>query len=139
MTGALDISLTIDQVRQVSPAALAYVGDGIYELWVRLHFLMPKKQMGAYHQAVVECVRAENQAHLLALLSPLLTEEELSIVKRGRNSAVRVPKRLSHSVYQQATGFEALIGYLYLTDSERLAEVFNQLASLLMNSTNSSS
>lgn len=123
--------LTIDQVRQLSPTALAYVGDAVYELWVRLYLLTPPKQMQGYHQRVVERVRAESQASQLDKLTPILTDDELDIVRRGRNAATRSPKRLKHSVYQRATGFEALIGYLYLCDTTRLAEVFDHLKGLL--------
>jgi ribonuclease-3 family protein len=119
--------LTLDQSRQLSPAALAYVGDAVYELWVRLNFLIPRKQMQEYHQCVVAQVRAENQAALLEAIAPILTEAELTIVRRGRNSVTKSPKRLEHRIYRQATAFEALVGYLYLTDTERLMEIFDYM------------
>jgi ribonuclease-3 family protein len=119
--------LTEAQIQQLSPAALAYIGDGFYELHVRMQYLMPPKQSRLYHQQVVSQVRAERQAHYLQILDPLLTEEEQRIVKRGRNATKLKPKRLSPSVYQQATGFEALLGYLYLTNLDRLAELLQQL------------
>lgn len=131
MNLASGMSLTSVQARQLSPTSLAYVGDAVYELWVRLHFLMPKKQMNAYHHCVVECVRAEYQAHLLSMLASQLTEVEMDVVRWGRNSVTNVPKRLDHATYRYATGFEALIGYLYLTNAERLAEIFNHLTVLL--------
>lgn len=80
--------------------------------------------MQAYHQCVVDQVRAERQAAWLEAIAPILTELELTIVRRGRNSVTKVPKRLEHGIYRHATGFEALIGYLYLTDRERLTEIF---------------
>lgn len=120
-----DTLLTAEQVRQLSPTSLAYVGDAVYELWVRLYFLLPQKQMHAYHQQVVEKVRAENQADLLSMIAPMLTEEEWDVVRRGRNSVTKAPKRLNHSIYRQATGFETLLGYLYLKDSKRLSEIFS--------------
>ena len=89
--------------------------------------MRPQKQMHAYHQQVVEKVRAENQANLLSMLAPMLTQEEQDVVRRGRNSVTKTPKRLEHSTYRQATGFEALLGYLYLKDSERLIEIFSYL------------
>lgn len=120
--------LTEAQVQQLSPAALAYVGDVVYELHIRMQYLMPPKQSRLYHQQVVAQVRAEAQAHHLHVLTPLLTEEEQRIVKRGRNAATKLkPKRLSPTIYQQATSFEALIGYLYLTNPERLTELLGCL------------
>ncbi len=83
--------------------------------------------MQAYHQCVVEQVRAESQAALLEAIAPLLTDAELTVARRGRNSVTKAPKRLNHSIYRQATGFEALIGYLYLTDTERLTEIFDYM------------
>ncbi|MEL6222467.1 MAG: ribonuclease III domain-containing protein [Cyanobacteria bacterium J06627_8] len=124
-------SLTSTQARQLSPASLAYIGDGVYELWIRLHFLLPQKQMNLYHQAVVRFVRAEQQAHLLSQIEGQLTDVERDVVRWGRNAVTNVPKRLDHSTYRYATGFETLIGYLYLTNTERLAEVFSDLMTLL--------
>lgn len=100
----------------------------MYELYVRLFFLAPPKQLHRYHSLVVEQVRAERQATHLKKLAPLLNPEELEIVRRGRNATTKSPKRLSLAMYQQATGFEALIGYLYLTNPERLSELFEQIS-----------
>lgn len=116
------------QIQQISPAALAYIGDVVYELHIRMWYLMPPKQSRLYHQNVVAQVRAEQQAHYLQVLEPKLTEEEQRIVKRGRNAATKLkPKRLSPTIYQQATSFETLIGYLYLTNPERLTELLGCL------------
>jgi ribonuclease-3 family protein len=87
--------------------------------------------MSVYHQKVVACVRAEQQAHFLSLIEAELTEAEREVVRRGRNSVTKIPKRLDHATYQHATGFEALVGYLYLTNADRLAEVFACLTRVL--------
>ena len=101
--------------------ALAYVGDSVYELYVRSHYLFPPKRIHDYHRQVVDIVRAEQQATYLAdYLLPCLTEDELDVVRRGRNASPRPSRKMSLKIYQQATGFEALLGYLYLTDPERL-------------------
>ena len=115
------------QAVQVPPAALAYIGDAIYELHVRLQYLHPPRRIQTYHQQVVAQVRAETQAAQLAVLMPQLTDTEQDVVRRGRNAATGRPKRLSIEVYRQATGFEALLGYLYLTRGDRL----NALLALL--------
>ena len=112
-----------DRVAQLSPAALAYLGDAVYELHVRSKFLLPPKRSGVYHQQVVAQVRAEAQSQHLQLLSPHLTSTELDVSRRGRNAANGRPRRLDPEVYQQATSFETLIGYLYITNPQRLAQV----------------
>jgi ribonuclease III family protein len=112
-----------NQVPQLSPAALAYLGDAVYELYVRSKFLFPPKRSHVYHQQVVAQVRAEAQSSHLQQLSPHLTSAELDVSRRGRNAASGRPRRLDPEVYQQATSFETLIGYLYITNPQRLAEL----------------
>jgi ribonuclease III family protein len=118
----------IDSLRQVSPAAFAYIGDAVYELYVRAVYLMPPKRIRHYHDQVVSCVRAESQAHHLDLLQPHLTEVELDVLKRGRNASSKGPKRVDPEIYQQATSLETLLGYLYLTDPLRLAELLQRIS-----------
>lgn len=114
-------------VERLSPAALAYVGDAVYELYVRLFYLVPPRSLKAYHRQVVDQVRAESQMRQLRSLEPHLTALEREIVRRGRNAAVKGPKRIALNVYQQASSLEALIGYLYLTDPARLTQLLLQL------------
>lgn len=120
-------SLTPHQALQVAPAVLAYVGDAVFELHVRLQYLHPPRRIQTFHQQVVAQVRAETQAQQLLSLASLLTEAEQDIVRRGRNAATGKPKRLSIEIYRQATGFEALLGYLYLTQGDRLSYLLAQL------------
>lgn len=108
-------------IQQLPPAALAYLGDAVYELYVRRCYLLPPKRLQTYHRQVVAQVRAEQQAAHLRSLLPSLTNSELDLVKRGRNAATGHPKRVDPSIYQQATGLETLIGYLYLRNPQRLA------------------
>ncbi|MDJ0774740.1 MAG: ribonuclease III domain-containing protein [Mastigocoleus sp. MO_167.B18] len=115
------------QLQQISPTALAYLGDAVYELYVRTFYLIPQKQAKTYHHLVVTQVRAETQAKLLRSLWEYLTTTELEIVRKGRNAATGRPKRLDPQTYQQATSLETLIGYLYLTDIQRLNELLNKL------------
>jgi ribonuclease-3 family protein len=119
--------LSPNQIQQISPAALAYLGDAIYELYIRRFYLLPAKRIQAYHHQVVAQVRAEQQANHLRSLTPLLTSAELDVVRRGRNAATGRPKRLDLDVYQQATSLEVLIGYLYLTDPNRLNDLLAHL------------
>ena len=123
----LNIAIHPNKVPQLSPAALAYLGDAVYELHVRTRFLFPPKRSHAYHQQVVAHVRAEAQSSHLQLLLPHLTSVELDAIRRGRNAANGRPRRLDPEVYQQATSFETLIGYLYITDPQRLSELLGLL------------
>ncbi len=95
----------------------------MYELHVRSKFLMPPKRSHVYHQQVVAQVRAEAQSSNLKLLLPHLTSAELDVSRRGRNAASGRPRRLDPEIYQQATSFETLIGYLYITNPQRLAQL----------------
>lgn len=120
-------SLSHHQAMQVAPAVLAYIGDAVYELYVRLQYLHPPRRIQTYHKQVVSQVRAEAQAELLLTLMAELTEAEQDIVRRGRNAATGKPKRLTVEVYRHATGFEALLGYLYLTRGDRLSHLLAQI------------
>jgi len=113
--------LTAAQIEALSPTALAYIGDAVYELHVRSQLLWPPLSSKAYHDAVVAQVRAEQQASYIHQLHPQLTSAEQDWVRRGRNAAPRRSRRAS--AYQQATGFETLLGYLYLTDIGRLTQL----------------
>lgn len=117
----------LTQIERLSPIALAYVGDAVFELYVRTRFLMPPKRMASYHSQVVTQVRAESQATHLSTLLPYLTDREKEILRRGRNACVTKPRRISRHVYQQATGLEALVGYLHLSDAQRLQELLAKL------------
>lgn len=127
-------SIAIDpaQIGRLSPIALAYIGDAVFELYVRTRFLMPPKRMADYHSQVVTQVRAESQAVHLATLLPYLSESEKEILRRGRNACIAKPRRLSRHIYKQASGLETLIGYLHLSDPQRLLQL---LAKLDLNST----
>lgn len=113
-----------DRVSDIPVAALAYLGDAVYELHVRLQYLSPPKSSHLYHQLVVAKVRAENQAKQLERLDLTLIESDL--VRRGRNAAGSASRHLDPKIYQKATGFEALIGYLYLTNRDRLDQILAQ-------------
>ena len=114
-------------IERLSPIALAYIGDVVFELYVRTKFLLPPKRMADYHSQVVTQVRAESQAVHLSKLLPHLSDFEREILRRGRNACKAKPRRLSRHIYQQATSFEALVGYLHLSDPQRLQELFAKL------------
>lgn len=122
-----DSRLPPAQVRGLSPTSLAYMGDAVYELYVRSQFLLPPKRIQDYHNRVVEQVKAEQQAYWAEQLAPHFTVTEQDVFRWGRNASPRGPKRVDGAIYQQATGLETLIGYLYLTDPDRLAELLGYL------------
>jgi ribonuclease III family protein len=116
------------ELRRLSPVALAYLGDAVYELYVRAKLLFPPQRNRVYHQRVVGEVRAETQAEYIERLNPYLTEAERDIVRRARNAVQYIPRRLDSDVYRRASSFEALVGYLYLTDRSRLDVLLTQLS-----------
>ncbi len=119
---------SFDPLAQLSPASLAYIGDAVYELYIRRYYLLPPKRSKDYHDKVVAQVRAEQQALHISQLEPYLTPSEQDVLRRGRNGATAKPRRLSGQIYQQATGLETLIGYLYLTDLPRLEILLSKLS-----------
>jgi ribonuclease-3 family protein len=109
---------------------LAYVGDAIYELRIREYILSTGYQdVNKLHKYAVKFTSGENQAKIIDYLikENLITEEELSYFKRGRNSGHSKNRRsISVISYKKATGFEAMIGYLYLENKkERLDEILD--------------
>lgn len=114
-------------IQSISPVALAYIGDAVFELYARMKFLWPPQRIQQFHQQVVNRVKAEQQAEYLTQLLPLLNETETDMVRRGRNGSSKAPRRLSAKIYRQATAFETLIGYLYITNQERLWQLLDKL------------
>lgn len=104
-------------VRTYSPLALAYIGDGVYDLIIRSVVVeRANRPAGRLHRITVQYVKAQAQARIIDSLLPCLTEEEETVYRRGRNANPHtVARNASRTDYRKATGFEALIGYLYLT------------------------
>ena len=115
----------MDKVKanNLSPVVLAFVGDAVYSLFVRerLTFTCDHKP-GELNKLATSEVNAKAQAEFIKEILPILTEEELSVFKRARNAKkANKAKHASVSDYNSATGFEAVLGYLYLTcETERL-------------------
>lgn len=110
---------------QMSGLTLAFVGDGVWHAMVRTFLVRTRKgTVQALHREAVGYVRAGAQASALNRIRGVLTEEEAGILRRGRNAQGNAPKNVDVQTYRLATGFEALIGYLYLTGREdRLMEL----------------
>ena len=116
-----------DAIRAISSIGLAHLGDAVYELLVRTWLCAGGKATGkGLHRAAVALVCAPRQAENLL---PLLTEEEASVFRRGRNANVHsIPHHADRADYQKATGLEALFGWLYLRDDHaRINELFNRM------------
>ena len=117
------------EVNTMSPLTWAYVGDSIYELFVRMRLVNNTKlKPHGLHVEAIKYVKAKAQADILSKIENELTEKELEIVKRGRNAENHhLPKNATVQEYMYSTGFEALIGYLYLTkQDERLEEILGK-------------
>lgn len=115
---------TPHEARQLNPLVLAFVGDAIYEVFVRTYLVNKNREMSVHklHVEAISYVKAHAQSEFMHKLEENLTEEEMSVFKRGRNSkSGTVPKNADVQEYRTATGFEALLGYLYITEQvERL-------------------
>ncbi|MCI9148043.1 MAG: ribonuclease III [Hungatella sp.] len=112
-----------------SPLALAYLGDGVYELMIRAKVMSQgNMQVNKMHKKSTSLVKARTQAEMMRFLEPRLTQEERAVFKRGRNAkSATVAKHATVIDYRMATGFEALVGYLYLSDQfDRLSELIGQ-------------
>ena len=118
------------EVNMMSPLTWAYVGDCVYELYIRTN-LVNKTNLKPHklHIESIKYVKAKAQAEILQKIYDDLTDEEKDIVRRGRNSENHhLPKNSDVKDYMYATAFEALIGYLYLTKKEdRLKEILEKV------------
>lgn len=118
------------EVNQLNMLALAHVGDAVYELLVRSMLCREKNAaVVKLHRLTVEKVRAEAQAEAVKKILPQLTEDELAVYKRGRNTKVNsAPHHAEIAQYHAATGLEALFGWLYLQGrTERVEALFNAI------------
>lgn len=117
------------EVRELSPLALAYIGDACFEILVRSEILDVRKNPNKLHRESIRFVRAKSQRELIEKVEDKLTEEEMKIFKRGRNAKSHtVPKNADPIDYRMATGLEALFGYLYLLKRyNRIREIFEEM------------
>ena len=128
-------SLSGEDVNMLSPLQLAYIGDAVYELFVRTYILNKAVPVKRLHKETTQYVKAKSQSDTVHALENILTQEEKDIVRRGRNAKTNsMPKNAELMDYKYATGFESLVGYLYLTGKdERMVELFHEIIHLPMN------
>lgn len=116
-------------IRTYSPLTLAYIGDGIYDLVIRTIVVeQANRPANELHRITTGYVKAGIQARMIVALKDELTEEEAEVFRRGRNAKPHtMAKNASRADYHKATGFEAVMGYLYLTgQNERLLELIKR-------------
>lgn len=115
---------------QYAPLVLAYIGDAIYEAYVRSRVIEENPDMPAHklHNKTVKYVKANAQANSIHQMMEMLSEEETAVFKRGRNAkSPTTAKNATLVDYRHATGFEALIGYTYISnDTDRLHELMKK-------------
>ena len=120
--------LTKNEARQISPVTLAFLGDAVYSLYVRERLTVENGGKAADLQRVAsKVVSAQGQSEFLEKLFPLFTEEEADVFRRGKNAKKATKsKSASNLEYSRSTGFEAVLGYLYLIGEEdRIKELLN--------------
>ncbi len=112
---------TKQEARMFNPLQLALIGDAVYEVYIRNYIFNENQGLSAHkiHTKAIKYVKAKGQSDIMQILEPILNEDELYIFKRGRNTkSATVPKNANVRDYRAATGMEALIGYLYLTNQQ---------------------
>ncbi|EJA6604557.1 TPA: Mini-ribonuclease 3 [Clostridioides difficile] len=125
-----DIKMEKTELVTMSPLVLAYLGDTVYETYIREYLIRQNTQrkVNDLHKLAIKYVKAKAQATIIYEIEIELTEEESKIYKRGRNQKSNTsPKNADIIDYKHATGFEALVGYLYLNNEiERLQYIINK-------------
>ena len=121
----------MDNISNLSPSVLCFVGDAVYGLLVRSYLAEINRPSGVLHSESVKWVSAPAQAKVFSLLEPRLTENEMTVFKRGRNFHTNsTPKNATKQEYHIATGLETLFGFLYLSkQNDRINELFEIIKS----------
>ncbi|MGN1033721.1 MAG: Mini-ribonuclease 3 [Intestinibacter sp.] len=127
----MEKSIKMDKTELItmSPLVLAYLGDTVYESYIREHLIRQNinRKVNSLHKLAIQYSKAQAQATIIHELQDELTEEEMRIFKRGRNQKPHTsPKNADIIDYKCATGFEALIGYLYLSEDKKRLEYIVQ-------------
>lgn len=132
----IDRKKKLEDVKMLSPLVWAYIGDAIYETFIRVNLVNNSNaKPHKLHIESIKYVKAKGQADILKQLKEYLTEDELEIVRRGRNTQNHhVAKNANIADYSMSTAFEALIGYLYLThQDDRLKEILDMSLKIAKN------
>jgi len=109
----------------------AHLGDAVWELFVREITILKTQNAKELHKITTDKVNAGYQCRLLNQLQSLFTEEELELVRRGRNLPIPIARKSNQSEYRMATAFEVLIGWWHINDKTRLAEILKEIKVIL--------
>ena len=112
---------------EIGVIQLAWLGDSVWELHQRLKYVHLPLKSKELHLSVVNEVKAKSQSNSLSLIEHLLSSKEMDLIRRARNKTRRYPKSSDPTIYSRATGFETLIGWLFLKDPQRLSTLFEYL------------
>ena len=112
---------------ELGPLQLAWLGDAIWEMHQRLRHCNKPARPRDLHSSVVDEVKAVAQAKAFEFLKPHLSFKEAELARRGRNKSGKGPKNVDGATYGKATGFETIVGWLFLKDPVRLANLFDLL------------
>ena len=112
---------------EIGVLQLAWLGDSVWELHQRLRYVQFPLKSKDLHLSVVNEVKAEAQSNSLTQIEHLLNSFEIDLIRRARNKTKRYPKSSDPSIYSRATGFETLIGWLFLKDPKRLSKFFDYI------------
>lgn len=125
-----NLIMDFKEARNMSPLVLAYMGDAVYEAYIRKYLVVKysNNKVNDLHKRAISFVKAKSQALAVLFLEDQLSEEESYIVRRGRNQKSNtVPKNADITDYKYATGFECLIGYLHLIEEkDRMENIINK-------------
>ena len=129
----MDFHPPVKNWQDINILQLAYLGDAVYELWVRQHLLAKGiGKLEEMHKNAVHYVQARTQAAILKRLLPELNETETAVVMRGRNAKGNHPRNVDVLTYRHATAFEALVGYWYLDgQQQRMQTVFDRIDDII--------
>ncbi|MDO5037885.1 MAG: ribonuclease III domain-containing protein [Tissierellia bacterium] len=121
------------EAAQLPPLVLAFLGDGVFELFIRTYHMGRPAKVHQLHQKTAAIVKAQTQAKLVKDLEAMMTGEEAGVFRRGRNAQSKtMAKNASVSDYRYATGFEALLGYLYISgQNQRLKDYFDAIERMI--------
>ena len=111
----------------LGPLQLAWLGDAVWEMHQRLRYCSSPMRSKDFHNAVVKEVNASGQARAIREIESYLTDVEKDFLRKGRNKAGRGPKNVDAATYAIATGFETIVGWLFLKNPNRLADLFDLL------------
>ncbi len=124
------LRLTEDKAAQMAPLTLAYIGDSVFDLYVRTRYVLGcAKNAGALHSMSIRLVNARAQAEFAHVWMERFTQAEAEVFRRGRNAkSPSPPKNMSIADYKYATALEAVVGYLFLTgQAERIEQMLSTL------------